>query len=446
MLAEYPSTEVLLYNRLELLDEYQRCQYDLMARISNILNRTISEKTDPITGRCIPMPFLEFLDSLYLVIYENSKHNYEDEWVVLDDFMQIAEFSFSAIKHLVDNPSHNLIRQESNLPVNKAKRVDGKVMQWLARRPGATVKEKIAPEFKVRTTKTVFSVNTKENQELKYLYKVLQHAIRVRIKRIKDNEDSDVFEHDKHYQLLQKMLMFNMKIRKSELGDVPARKQSIQNNKLMCDPNYKIVWDATQKISKLEKDLKANWMSLQEQSCQLAYWYFLAVLRNKKKVIISDALGYLHYESVDGKNKLAFLGNNSDGTSDVVFTNDSCCRIALPYDDVIEFMDVRIANDGIECSTPVTKRICINIISENVSAKIVEIQRYKKVLQAREQARKQYEQVPGLLNNLVTVVNKILSNRNEKINQIKSLANTIVNIINNQILKEVATDEKETLQ
>ena len=431
MFSEYPSTEILLYNKLELLNEYQRCQYDLMARISNILNRTISGKTDPITGKCIPMPFLEFLDSLYSVINKDYKESsYENEGVILDDFMQIAEFCFSAIKHLVDNPSHVLIREEATLPVNKTKRIDGKVMQWLARRPGSTVQEKVAPEFKVRATRKVFSVNTKENQELKYLYKILYNAIRVRI-----NENS-ASKDDEHYRLLHKMLMFNIKIRKSELNDVPARKQSIQNNKLMCDPSYKIVWDATQKISKLEKNLMANWVSLKEQSCQLAYWFFLAVLRNKKKVIISDALAYLRYENVNEKNKLVFLG---DGIGDVIFTNDSCCRVVLPYNDSISFMDVKITDNKIVCSEPITKIININEIFENLESRI-------RVAQAYERAKNQYQKVPVLLNKLVTDINMVLLNRKEKSNQIKILADLIVNIINIQQLNEVATDEKETFK
>ncbi len=429
MLAEYPSTEILLYNKLELLNEYQRCQYDLMARVSNILNRTISGKTDPITGKCIPMPFIEFLDRLYSVINKDLNNSYENEWVILDDFMQIAEFCYSAVKHLVDNPSHILIREEANLPVNKTKRIDGKVMQWLARRPGATVQEKVAPEFKVRATRKVFSVNTKENQELKYLYKILYNAIRVRI------NGKAVSKDDEHYRLLHKMLMCNMKIRKSELNDVPARKQSLQNNKLMCDQNYKIIWDATQKITKLENDLMANWMSLKEQTCQLAYWCFLAVLRKKKQVIIPDALGYLRFKSANGKNKLAFLG---DEISNCITPNDSCCRVILPYVNEIHFMDVRLKDNKIECSEPIAKSVDINEIFDSIEERIAVVRDYERI-------KIQYEKVPNLLSGLVIDINKILLNKSEKMSKVKSFVDVITNIINNRNLKEVATDEKEKI-
>jgi hypothetical protein len=92
---------------------------------------------------------------------------------VFDSFSSIAIFARPAFLYLFDNPSSELVKEDALLPVEKARSFGPATSKWLSTRPGDTIKEKISPKNKIRTTITKFSINTKENQQMRYLYESL---------------------------------------------------------------------------------------------------------------------------------------------------------------------------------------------------------------------------------------------------------------------------------
>lgn len=278
------------------LDEL--CRFDIMLRINHIINIALTpDGRERSSGKCLTMQFTTFIERLRQAFEATiNRENVCGNILVFDDFIRIADFSYAAIQEILMNPSTHIKKVDTKVLANRASGFSGKTMRWMAQRPGRTIEEKISPENKVLTTKTVFSTDTKENKEFMYLYKILHEAI---VERIKDTkcQSCNLQRNCEYFDWVLKikeLLSLNLKIRTSDLSVVSPVKQSFQNNKLMCDKNYKIIWDAVQLLThvedKIEKDYNSNLVS---RLSTLLYWLILGKINSVSGLIIEDYAGAL---------------------------------------------------------------------------------------------------------------------------------------------------------
>lgn len=286
----FPKTEWLMHNRTNLLTPAQRARYDAMVRLSDLLNRAMRDDMERTTGRYLPMLFTDFLEKLYRAVGELER---QGETLLIDDFIRIARFSLPAIKHITSQPSTQIVKNMEKVPVSRVQQTASGTMRWLAKRPGRSIGEKIAPRNQVLTAATHFSADTKENRETIYLYEILYDVVR---SRLKDNEAA-LLEQDYSTKELQDLLALHIRIRRSDLADVPPVKQTMQNNKLMCDKYYKMVWDAVRQLSTVEEKLKCDWQQVEERYLQIGYWIVLARILHSTETVIHDRIGNLHDEN-----------------------------------------------------------------------------------------------------------------------------------------------------
>ncbi len=292
---EIPKKEFLMHNKMDNLSEDQRFWWDALVRLSDVLSLTMREKIQRTTGAYLPMLFTDFLDRLYEVIHAERRHCGKE--FVFDDFINIAKFSVSALKHIVSSPSTYIVKSAEKVHVSSLRQTSSKTMQWMSKRPGRSIQEKIAPQNKVMTNVTRFSVDTKENRESMYLYSILHDIVR---DRVKDTDClSCMYSNTCIVPIkdIRDLLGLHAKIRHGDLADVPAEKQSMQNNKLMCDINYKMIWDGVKQLSRIEESLAENWEHLRERYLQLAYWAVLADIIHDTDTLILDQYGTLRDES-----------------------------------------------------------------------------------------------------------------------------------------------------
>ena len=198
-------------------------------------------------------------------------------------------------------------KETCKVHVQKATGMGIKTMKWMAERPGRTVQEKVSPQNKVLTTKTVFSADTKENREFMYMYKILHEAI---LARLTNSECRNCKNNDCKYKLwitkINKLFSMNSKIRRSELKDVKPIKQSVQNNKLMCDKNYRIIWNAVKMLSDVEEKIEKDFNeALESRFSMIIYWIILARLVSYDNVLIYDKVGRFY-----DKDGVIGFGNN----------------------------------------------------------------------------------------------------------------------------------------
>ena len=293
------SRDALFHNRTESMSLEELCRFDTMLRINHVINSALtSDDRERSSGKCLTMQFTTFLDKLRRAFEATVKQEETcGDILIFDDFIRIADYSYAAIQEIVAKPSTHIEKVDTKILANRASGFGSKTMRWMAQRPGRTIEEKISPENKVLTTKTVFSTDTKENREFMYLYKILHEAVMERIKDTKCQNCNLQSKCDYYDWVLKikKILALNLKIKTSDLSGVKPIKQSYQNNKLMCDKNYKIIWDAVQMLShveeKIDKDYNSN---LSQRLATLLYWLILGKVISCDGLIIEDYAGALH--------------------------------------------------------------------------------------------------------------------------------------------------------
>ena len=347
MSVPYPKTEWLMHNRTKDLSEEQRSRFEAMVRLSDLLNLTMANDVIRTTGKYSEMLFTDFLEKLYNTIQKinDCKHQ-----LLMDDFVRIARFSVPAIKHIVSSPSTHILKNAEKVHISKMKQTTSATMRWMTKKPGRSIPEKIAPQNKVLTKVTHFSTDTKENRETLYLYGILHDVIQDRILNSKCSTCSRADECGEDVKELYDLVSLQSKIRHGDLRDVPAIKQASQNNKLMCDKYYKMVWDAMGQISAVEEKLKSDWQNLGNRYLQVAFWIILAIILHDYDTVIYDYKGALH----DEKGRLWFGDNSSPSGSDMNVTLYQVAQPSMPMilchaEHKIELVDVSNSETLISC-------------------------------------------------------------------------------------------------
>lgn len=273
----FPFMEALLHHRMEELTAEQQLHHLQLTEISNVVIRAMEGATEPATGAYLPMTFTAFAGRIYEAV-ESS-----EQGILLDEFIRIALYTTDALRRIVANPSYKLEKETCHLPPSRVQAMDGKTMVWLARQAGRSVQERIAPRNKIKTEKTIFSFQTKENSHMVYLYEILHDIIQPRCQQV------DTVDHVK----LQQFLALRRKIKDGDLGRVLPSRQTVQNNKLMCDKSYKIVWNGVRELQEVEEKLQLDWVHLEQRLSQIALWYAIGKLLHQRSLYLIDFAGTL---------------------------------------------------------------------------------------------------------------------------------------------------------
>lgn len=327
------SRDTLFNNRKEKMTPVQKELYGLMAVINHFINCALQGHRELSTGKGLTMLYSDFLLALSDEFKKTMQArgscclNGEGETIaeitVFDDFFRIAEFAFPAIKAIIQNPNREIKKVEVKLPAAKVAAFTGKTMRWMANRPGRTVAEKISPENKIMTTKTVLSVDTKENKEMMYLYKNLYNIISSRLTGTRCETCNNQAICGREWVAdMQKMISSYSRVKKEELGEIRAEKQAVQNNKLMCDLHYKIIWDAVVMLSHVEEDIQKQFERVKNRFAQLLYWLLLASALTDRRAKIYDYVGKV----VDENGELTFKNvahTSSQVVDTVLFANEN---------------------------------------------------------------------------------------------------------------------------
>ncbi len=360
MLVEIPGKlDWLKHQNMNELTPGQLQRWRSICQLNDLLYMATKDNRDPATNRYNRISFAAFLDDLYIATYKGT-NNCHGRFTI-DNYVDIALYSLPSLKHIVSSPSTRIIKVPQKVPVSSLKQTTAKTMRWLSKRTGRTVQEKIAPENKVLTNLTVFSADTKENREAIYLYRILYDIVSKRLLNMDPpcpcvgcRKDCIVPMRE-----INSLISLHTKIKKSELAEVPAQKQSTQNNKLMCDQYYKRIWDAVRMDQEQEESIKKVWDLMARRYVQTAFWLVLSVLLHESNCFIydfwgelTDAEGELSFcrtvgkESVPVENSIIIISADNTGmkytlslngnTVSMVRESDQALVAAFDFSDIVE--------------------------------------------------------------------------------------------------------------
>lgn len=323
--------DILVSNGANKLPIEQRVRYELIRNVEHIVNSALVGKREISTGRCTTLQYSEFIELVYGAYVSSAGEMNEccadgGKLVLLDNLMRIADFAYAAIKNIVNNPSRTIKKVEVKVPSSRAKNFGSQTTRWLSGRPGLTIAEKLAPDNKILTTKTVFTVDTKENREFMYLYKRVNEIVGTRFVGTECAQCVKYHDCGRGWvSRMKKLSAAYSRLKTAELGEVKGEKQAVQNNKLMCDMNYKMIWDAVKELSHIEDNIEKENATLYERFAQVVYWALLGRITADKRAAIVDCIGAVSdgYESEeDGVMRFIDAETGEPHLKDVIIFKD----------------------------------------------------------------------------------------------------------------------------
>lgn len=223
---------------------------------------------DPINGDALPLRMSNWLTHNKKQIEGGELH---------DHFTQLVDHCVDAIGNILLSPRQTVIRVHEMTPVYLAQRLDSRSVQWLSRKPGNNMREKLAANPNILASTRKMSLDTLENRLLKSLLKRLENLL--------------LYRSEAGLQLTEKQegLLISIKqaLRLEEFLAIKPWQNMPPNNVLLQDKQYRKVWRAWQLLQRLE----LNCQRQQQEFVASAFVLFstlLAQLSNITSCVVLD--------------------------------------------------------------------------------------------------------------------------------------------------------------
>ena len=189
---------------------------------------------DPLNGEALPQRMSHWL----------SQEVLRPEQKLRDRFTHIIDLCIDAIGHILLSPRQTVVRVHEMTPVYLAQRLDSRSVQWLSRKPGNNMREKLAANPHILAATRKMSFDTLENRLLKALLIRLQGLLLYR-------QEAGLPLTEEQEGLL---VSIHQSLRLEDFLAIKTWQHMPPNNVLLQDKQYRKVWRAWQLLQRLEED------------------------------------------------------------------------------------------------------------------------------------------------------------------------------------------------
>lgn len=242
-------------------------------------------KFDPNTGDPLLSDITSFLDKVSGVIPFNKEELEETNNNKFDWIYKSLSYNRRSLLYLLGSPRNEIIRSHERMNIYQAREIDSAGIMEISRRPGRTVKEKVAVKPTILAVKREQGADTLENRLLK---KYLIRLVNVLDERQKcfdelENEDSTL---SRLYSVIRRWL-------KSEEAERIGKWQNLPpNNILLHDKNYRKIWRGWQFLLDLDEMVLNDWNNIDRLLSVYIFWKTLSILQSKGSKILQSPLKF----------------------------------------------------------------------------------------------------------------------------------------------------------
>lgn len=228
---------------------------------------------------------------------------------VEDDIQVIYNYAINHIDSILEKPNQSIIKEQKLVAKEKIKQIEPKTFNWLANKPGMSIKEKLAYVNKISSPVKRYTKNIKENQVTLAFFKDLYKILVSKISLIENNKDLFGQSNDEILQLKNKLNKLKYKFR-NEFDEVVEKDYTTPNNTLLGNKDYSVIW-------KSYLDLKQNTLSYAD--------YFKTYIKSFKLMLISLLINNYDYVEqnldLDNLYQSILYNVNKDVLREITFEN-----------------------------------------------------------------------------------------------------------------------------
>ena len=242
-------------------------------------------KFDPNTGDPLLSDITSFLDKVSGIIPFNKEELEEINNNKFDWLYKSLSYNRRSLLYLLGSPRNEIIRSHERMNIYQAREIDSAGIMEISRRPGRTVKEKVAVKPTILAVKREQGADTLENRLFKKYLVRLVSVLDERQKCFDDleNEDSTL---SRLYSVIRRWL-------KSEEADRIGKCQNLPpNNILLHDKNYRKIWRGWQFLLDLDEMVLNDWNDIDRLLSVYIFWKTLSILQSRGSKILQAPLKF----------------------------------------------------------------------------------------------------------------------------------------------------------
>lgn len=214
-----------------------------------------------------------------------------------DDLSLIAESSLETCRYISENLRTRIVRENVLMPSYRARELGQNGIQWLARRSGRTLREKLAyTHNKLMAVCRFQSIDTGENRLFLAFVKRMLERINQKSKGLSTAE--------KNFQVWARKFL-----RSEEADRIGRWENESPNNTLLSDRNYRIIWRQWQQLEGLDDRIQED---LREEANHLAVMIFWMLLSELSRYVRFPA-DLVRYDYDDFSISMVYSGETYAG-------------------------------------------------------------------------------------------------------------------------------------
>ena len=210
-----------------------------------------------------------------------------------DRFQRIIDFSSGSIYALLDILHEKNLREHRTSRPEHVREVDSRCMMWLAKKPGFTVKQKIASEQKMMGVYHTTSIDTSENRLFKAFLLKLDDILYAKEKAVKSLGLSVPEKVQRLISVVHSWKYSDECAQISPWNNVPP------NNTLLNDKNYRKIWKAWLSLQKIAGQVESDFAHLSELKTRALLFLTVARMNQNAKIRFRQTALFPDYKNFD---------------------------------------------------------------------------------------------------------------------------------------------------
>ena len=219
---------------------------------------------DPVTGQALPTTLVDLANAI-----EKDRERDENDGELKDRVYRIACHVKEAVGAISENMRHKILREHAMVPIYAAREIDGTCVQWLSRRPGRTIREKVSGKPYVKAVRRRTSLDTSENRLLKAFLSRFEQILVERQFALEAESEKTCEE---FLAFLHRWSRSQAAAEIGTWGNLPP------NNTLLQDKFYRKAWDGWIWCQSVDESICADCKRIKKDLLTVIYWNFISML------------------------------------------------------------------------------------------------------------------------------------------------------------------------
>lgn len=264
----------------------------LMLMLRNWLTEVSS--FDPVSGHALHTGIIDFLDAVTKLVKNESPEN-----EIKDRIYRIVSHTKESILAIMEHTRDKILREHAMLPIHAAREVDSNSVQWLSRKPGRNLREKLSGKPYIKAVRRRTSVDTTENRLLK--------AFLLRLEKILIERQSFLLTSAE--DICDELLVFIQRwLRTENAVEIGVWENLPPNNTLLQDKNYRKIWDGWLWLQSIDEQITKDSKRMYKDMLSVIYWSTLSLLNDNGRFRIIQQPVEFDYDNFSITAELAVRG------------------------------------------------------------------------------------------------------------------------------------------